>query len=126
MPTLGQTYTREQIAAEHGGGIIEYLPRIGGQVVCACLRTDPEYNPEAPRVILPGRGRDIEESAATLVEQEGPIPVYLKRATNAWEFVGNFEVESSSQLPADLATYEAMTGRAVTRVIFMRAADRAT
>src|SRR5215467_3891771 len=77
----------------------------------------------SPRVILPGRGRDIEDSAATLVQQGGPIPVYLKRAPNAWEFVGNFEVESSSQSPADIARYEAITGRAVTRAIFLRAVD---
>jgi len=124
MPIRGQQYTREEIAAAHGGSIIEYLPRAGGRVVCACLRSDPDYNPEAPRVILPGRGRDIEESAAMLVDQHGPIPVYLKRATNAWEYVGDYEVESSSRLPADIKRYEEQTGRAVTRAIFMREAHR--
>ena len=122
MPTRGQHYTREEIAAAHGGSIIEYLPRAGGRVVCACLRTDPDFNPEAPRVILPGRGRDIEDSAADLVEQRGPIPVYLKRATNVWEYVGDYEVESYSRLPTDIARYEAQTGRAVTSAIFMREA----
>jgi hypothetical protein len=120
MPTRGQHYTREEIAAAHGGSIIEFLPRAGGRVVCACLRTDPDYNPEAPQVVLPGRGRDIEDSAATLVRQGGQIPVYLKRATNAWEYIGDYEVESSSRLPADIARYEAQTGRAVTSAIFMR------
>lgn len=124
MPELGQHSTREEIAAEHGGSIIEYLPRVGGRVVCACLRTDPDYNPEAPRVILPGRGRDIEDSAAALVEQRGPIPVYLKRATNDWQYVGDYDVERSSRLPADIARSERMTGRAVTSVIFMREVRR--
>lgn len=124
MPELGQTYTREEIAAEHGGGIREYLPNVAGRVVCACLRTDPDYNPEAPRVVLPGRGRDIEESAAILIEQRGPVPVYLKRATNAWEYVGDYQVESFTRSAADIARYEQMTGREVTSAIFMREVRR--
>ena len=116
--------TREEIAREHGGSIIEFLPRVAGRVVCACLRTDPDYNPEAPRVILPGRGRDIEDSAAALIGQCGPIPVYLKRAPNDWEYVVDYEVESSTRLPVDIARYEQMTGRAVTSAIFMREVRR--
>jgi hypothetical protein len=85
----------------------------------------PDYNPEAPRVILPGRGPIIEESAAALVDQRGPVPVYLKRAAGDWEYVGDYEVESSSRLPADIARYEAQTGRAVTSAIFMREAQKA-
>src|SRR5438034_11838776 len=124
MPIRGNQYTREEIAAAHGGSAVEYLPRVGGRVVCSCLRTDPDYNPEAPRVILPGRGPVIEESAAALIEQRGPIPVYLKRSLGDWEFVGDYEVESSSRLPGDIARYEAQTGRAVTSAIFMRERQR--
>ena len=91
--------------------------------MCACLRTEPDYNPEAPRVILAGRGPIIEESAAALIGQQGPIPVYLKRGSNAWEYVGDYEVEHSSRLPADIAHYEAQTGRDVTCAIFMREAQ---
>jgi len=120
MPSRGQCYTREEIAAAHGGGTIEYLPNVADRVVCACLRTDPNYNPAAPRVILPGRGRDIERWAGVLCAQRGPIPIYLKRAPNTWEHVGYYEVEGFSQSPADIARYEAQTGRAVTRAIYMR------
>lgn len=125
MPTRGQDYTREQIAAAHGGSAVEYLPRVGGRVVCACLRTEPDYNPEAPRVILPGRGPVIEESAAALIEQRGPIPVYIRRESSTWEYVGDYEVEGSSRLPAVIARYEEQTGRNVTCAIFMREAQRA-
>jgi hypothetical protein len=120
MPTLGQHYTREEIAAEHGGGTMEFLPVLAGKVVCACLRTDTEYNPEAPNVILPGRGREIEYSAKLLIQQGGPIPVYLMRAPDAWEFVGFYEVENSTHFKADLTQYEMQTGRLVTSAIFMR------
>jgi hypothetical protein len=120
MPKLGQHYMREEIAAEHGGGTIEFLPTVAGKVVCACLRTDPEFNPEAPKVILPGRGREIEYSAGLLIQQHDAIPVYLRRAPNAWEFVGYYEVESSTRLAAAITHYELQTGRKVTSAIFMR------
>ena len=116
--------TREDIAKKHGGSAIEYLPRVAGRVVCAFLRTDPDYNPEAPRVILAGRGPDIEASAQALIEQRGPIPVYLKRATNDWEYVGDYQVENYTRKPADIRHYELTTGRRVTSAIFMRKVER--
>ena len=124
MPTLGQHYTREEIAAEHGGGTLEFLPTVAGKVVCACLRTDPEYNPEAPEVILIGRGREMEYAAGLLIQQGGSIPVYLMRAPDAWEFVGYYEVEKSTRFKADLTHFELQTGRKVTRAIFMRAVQK--
>jgi hypothetical protein len=77
MLTLGNQYTREEIASELGGSAIEYLPRVNGIVVCACLRLD--YNPDAPKIILAGFGPQIEESAEMLCKQRGIIPVFIKR-----------------------------------------------
>jgi hypothetical protein len=125
MPRLGQDYTRQEIAAEHGGGIIEYLPHANGKVVCACLRLD--YNPDAPTVVLPGHDPDVQHWASVLCEQGGSVPVYLKRSTNAWEYVGLYEVERWSQLPSEIAEHEARSGRGgkfgVSRVIHMRKAS---
>ena len=120
MPIEGQRYTREQIAAAHGGSPIEFLPSVSGRVVCACLRTDPAYNPEAPRVILPGRGRRREQTAAVLRRQRDAIPIYIKQVPNAWKFVGFYEVENSTQARAEIARYEKQTRRGVTSVIYMR------
>jgi hypothetical protein len=121
-PILGQCYTRNEIADTHGGGRIEYLPNVAGRIVCACLRTDPAFNPEAPHVILPGRGPKREHWAEVLGEQEGPIPVYLKRAPSRWEYVGDYEVERWSRSPEEIEEREAQTGRPVTSVIYMRPA----
>jgi len=120
MPQRGYRYTRAEIADIHGGGTIEYLPNVNGRVVCACLRTDNDFNPEAPRIILPGSGPEIEHWAEVLSNQGGAIPVYLKRKVNEWEYVGDFEVERWSDSPEKIAHYEAQTGRKVTRVIWMR------
>ena len=114
-------YTRQEIAHQHGGSTIEYLPCVDGRIVCACLRTERAFNPQAPCVILPGRGATRESLAAILCAQIGCIPIYLRRGNHRWEYVGDFEVENSSQRPGDLADYGRFTGRPVTRVIRMKA-----
>ena len=55
---LGQAYTRPEIRAAAGGGLQDYLPPADGVVVCGCF--NPDLNPDAPDVILPGFGPGIE------------------------------------------------------------------
>jgi len=83
-------YTRREIADTLGGGVQDYLPHHDGQVVCACLT--PELNPEAPNVILAGTGPDIIRWAEVFAKQRDFVPVFLKRATNAWQYVGRYRV----------------------------------
>ena len=64
---IGHHYTRNQISDELGGSAQYYLPMVDGQVVAACLK--PELNPDAPRVVLPGRGGIIESSAEQFAAQ---------------------------------------------------------
>ena len=47
MPfAIGQTYTRQQISAELGGGSVhDYLPNKDGKVLCACLSACPSGSP---------------------------------------------------------------------------------
>ncbi len=119
---LGNNFTREEIAAELGGSAIEYLPRVGSRVVCACLRLD--LNADAPAITLAGFGPQIEESVAALCEQRGPIPVFIKRRVNAWEYVGDFEVERFSLAREEIAKQEAHARRSgaqgISRVIYMK------
>jgi len=125
MIEIGNNYTREEIAKELGGSAIEYLPRVGGRVVCACLGLD--LNPDAPNTILAGFGPQIEESASLLCEQDDPIPVFIKQHTNAWKYIGNFGVERGSTEPKEIKTQEARSGRTgrdgVSRIIYMKEAQ---
>jgi hypothetical protein len=122
MPTIGNLYTREEIAAQLGGGVIEYLPNVNEKIVCACLRLD--YNPDAPEIILPGLKPPVQRTAELLCQQGGPIPIFIKRDSNAWEFVGDYRVERFSQDPCVILEHEARSGRIVSegisRVIYMR------
>lgn len=122
MLTLGHTYTRDEIARELGGGTIEFLPNANGRVVCACLRTD--LNPDAPRIILPGHGPQIQASAESLCAQHGPIPVFIRRRASAWEYVGDFEVERFSLDSQEITEQESHAQRSgeqgISRIIYMK------
>lgn len=94
MFALRRSYTRRQIHRELGGSVQSYLPTVGGRVVCACLRKD--LNPNAPKVILVGNGPVIRRSAEVLSKYTSVIPVFLKRESSRWEFVGYFKVRRVS------------------------------
>jgi hypothetical protein len=91
-------FTKEQITTMHG-----FLPYVDGRVICARLRLN--YNPGAPEVILPGDDEDVRRSASFLCKQGGAIPIYIWRELDGWEYVGDYEVESFSELPADIAQH---------------------
>ena len=80
-----------------GDGFLRYGD---DQIVSAALHTD--LNPDAPTVILVGRGPRRESSAQLLCEQRLPVAVYLKRGTNRWEFSGDFVVDRWSEAEAEI------------------------
>ena len=119
MFKLAKVYTRGQIHEVLGGGVMDYLPHKDGQVVCGCFRKDT--NPDAPDIILPGRGPSIQYWAEVFRAQRDPVPVFLKRAVNAWEYVGDYRVERSTEDHSEMAKQSARSGRNdVTSVLFLR------
>jgi hypothetical protein len=116
---LGRSYDRDRIHVELGGSKEEYLPMKDGKVLFGAFRRD--WNPEAPHVVLPGKGPKIEQSALALAEQRGSVPVFIKCEVNAWEFVGRYRAKSVSLNPDVIAEYAARAGRAgeVSMVLFL-------
>jgi hypothetical protein len=102
-------YTRREISEALGGGIQDYLPHVDGKVVCACLAD--AYNPDAPYVVLPGLGPDIVRWGEVFATQREFVPVFLKRATNAWQYVGRFRVQEKTRDPEQIARWEAVSDR---------------
>lgn len=118
MFEVGVSYTREEIHGRVGGSVEAYLPNVGGRVVAACLRTDT--NPDAPAVILPGIGPEIERAADLLAAQREPVPTFLKRGTGAWEYVGEFVATRSSRDPVEITTHARRACRSdITMVVHM-------
>jgi len=119
---IGIRYTRDEIHDSVGGGSrISYLPNRDGVILCACLK--PDANPDAPHIILPGRGPEIERSAEILCERnrDNAVPVFIKRDRNQWEYVGNFIVDRDSTSQNDIHMHARRTRRTdIKRVIYMK------
>lgn len=114
----GRTYTRDEIHAVLGGDKQSYLPRKNGRVVCGAF--SPLLNPDAPKIVLPGSGPGIEGSAEQLATQPEAIPVFIKRRTNQWEYVGDYRLISLSRDKTIIEQYAVRAGRtgAVSMVLF--------
>lgn len=123
---LGNSYTRKYISEKLSGGIQTYFPTKGGKVTCGCFRTD--MNPGAPQTILVGRKPKVIEAANIFCSQKYPIPFFIKRDSNAWEYIGNYQIKSWSEKSEVIDRYnktEQRRGgkRIVTRVIFTEKID---
>jgi hypothetical protein len=89
MFDVGKPYTRKEIHAQLGGSMRACLLEARGSVVGICY--EPRMNPQAPREILIGRGPQKERAGQALAAQPDAVPVFAKRRSNTWEFVGNFK-----------------------------------
>src|SRR5262249_16678957 len=102
--TIGEFYTRQQIHEVLGGETETYLPQRGRRIVCGCF--NKEMGPNAPAEILAGNKPLVVQKAETLIKQIEPIPVFLKRHSNKWEYMGEYRVRDHSKDPAALRTAE--------------------
>jgi len=102
-------YTRPEIAEQVGGGHQDYLPHSNGRVVAACL--SDELNPDAPHVVLRGNGPEIIRWARVLADQPDPVPTFMKRAPNAWQYVGQFRATDISFDETERERWARVSGR---------------
>ena len=85
---IGDVYTRREISEAVGADVQHFLSTKDGQVVAGCFR--PDWNPSAPEEVLVWRGKDPEQAAKMVAEQEEPIPVFLFTEIGGWRFAGNY------------------------------------
>ena len=82
-----------------------------------------EHNPEAPDIIIPGTGKVIEREAKLFCEQDYPVPIFIKRRPNEWQYVGDYKSAHFSTGTAEIASHHkgSITPlNEVTRVIFLK------
>jgi|ERR1043166_932808 hypothetical protein len=102
---IGRKYSRTEIKDALGGSDINFLPRDGDVIVCGCFNR--AYNPNAPDVILPGTGPEIEYSAKLFSKQETAVPVFIRLRPNEWEYFGDYKVERFSTDPIEIKAHHA-------------------
>lgn len=107
----GNVYTRQQISAAVGGGTQDCLSHAMNRVVAICLKLD--MNPQAPLIMLVGCGRDKERYSEVLCDEQRkePIPLFIKKTSNVWEFHGHFNVREHSKSASIIADLERTAGR---------------
>ena len=93
MFTLSDEYTRSEIHAQLGGSKVSCLPTCNGVIVAACL--SKKFSPHAPEVVLCGVGTRTSPVSELFTSQCSAIPVFIKTATNRWEYRGEFVVSQS-------------------------------
>lgn len=69
------------------------------------LAVTTRYNPEAPEVIIVGKGPQIEARAELFLKSETTVPLYIKQGTNAWAYRGEYRATSFSRDPAVIEQY---------------------
>jgi hypothetical protein len=112
--TLGCEYTRGEIHAHLGGSVVSCLPTRDGSIVAACL--SKTFSPQAPEVVLCGRGVRTSPVSAQFARQKIPIPVFLKSASSRWQYRGQFSVAESFSSGARFESFIVGSGRSIASV----------
>jgi len=104
-----ESYKRTYISGQLGGGLQDYLPHVDGRVTYGAFSLD--HNPQAPRIVLPGLGPEIERWARVLAEQPEAIPVFVKKRSNEWVYMSVYRCTEVSEDEAIIRQYAEKTGR---------------
>ena len=119
---VGRRYTRVAIHDLLGGSIQEFLPHVAGSVVCGCF--DPQKNPSAPNIVLPGNTTGRMRWAGVFAAQTHFVPCFLKRDTNDWEYVGDYRVARQSFDESELLLQRRLTDRPeISQVLYLEPAS---
>lgn len=114
MFTIGCEYTRREIHEQLGGSTVSCLPTSNGVIVAACLSM--KFSPQAPEVVLCGRGVRTGPVSALFSRQRSPIPVFIKNASSRWEYRGPFLVVGSFDAGASFKGFIVGSGRSIASV----------
>jgi hypothetical protein len=91
---IGKHYDRKKISKMLGGNYRCALPYKDGEVTAGCY--DPIMNPKAPKEVLVGKGRDKEKYSRKIADDRSTIPIFLKRGSKKYEFVGYYQATKYS------------------------------
>lgn len=94
--------TTNELAEATAGGDA-YIRTKGNVVKGLALRLD--INPRAPEVVAFGSGPRIRARAQLLYESGATVPAYVKRDTNAWEYLGEYRATAIRRDKRTIARY---------------------
>jgi hypothetical protein len=116
-PVTGNLYDMEQQHEMHGGVYQKCAPTKDGDVTL--LRLTPEHDPDAPYIVDWGASNDPKVRQIQEQTQQKPLPVYVRRRPNAWEYMGRFRVVRVATDAATLAERKRRAGHQVSYAIHL-------
>ena len=117
MFTINCDYTRAEIHAQLGGSTVSCLPTNRGAIVAACL--SKKFSPQAPDVMLCGKGARTSPVSELFTRQTSAVPVFIKSASNCWQYQGQFVVQASFVAGPQFEGFVAGSSRSVASVSFV-------
>jgi hypothetical protein len=106
---LNRTYSRAEISKKVGGGTQTYLPSVEGRIVAGCFT--PDLNPRCPEEVIPGTGPLIVGAARRVAAARATIPVFIKRRSKAYEFIGYYTAVSFDESAEEIDRAAKYSGR---------------
>lgn len=100
--SIGSVVDTDTLARITAGGI-DFI-RTKADEVCG-LALNPKLNPEAPKVVIVGKGPQKERRARLIREADYAVPTYVKKGTNAWEYMGDYKATDYSTDKATIEKY---------------------
>ena len=124
MFIVGNEYTRQEIHNAFGGSKVSCLPTSGGKIVAACL--SKSFSPDAPSVVLCGKGPRTGRVSELLTVMEGVVPMFIKQAASRWQYRGFYRVNKSFSSGSAFNAFIAGSGRSagsVSHVVLLEASS---
>jgi hypothetical protein len=116
-PVIGNLYDMEQQHKMHGGAPQKCAPTKDGDVTL--LRLTLEHDPDAPDIVDWESSNDPKVRQIQEQTQQKPLPVYVRRHPNKWEYMGQFRVAHIATDATTRAEREAKAGHIVSYAIHL-------
>lgn len=106
---IGDILRRKELAVAVGAGGDSCLLHKASVVVAIAM--DPDKNPDAPNILLVGKGPHKERYATALLESAAYVPAFVKKSPDQWQYMGKVRGKGLDHSPASIAAHAAKSGR---------------
>jgi hypothetical protein len=112
----------KELALNLSGGD-SYIRTKNGEVKGLALRLD--LNPEAPEIVVVGTGPRIVQNAKLIVNCNKAVPAYVKRGTNKWEYMGDYQATAYRRDESTIERFRHGRARSdIDGILFLEATER--
>lgn len=106
---IGDILSRKELAATVGAGGDSCLLHKGSVVVAIAM--NPDKNPDAPNILLVGKGLHKERYAKALLGSVAYVPAFVKKGPDQWQYMGKFRGKCLDHSPTSITAHAVKSGR---------------